>query len=220
MVIQMYDLIEQQFRKISYYQKAKKFITISVGIIILLYLVMLSLSKRSIILQIIYSLFMYLFILTLFYLYIFLHIRKQKNLKVEKWYKFCKNIILYKQCINDEDVINLGIIFEKNKINSLEKLSEVLRHYQTLTTRNVKKSNETISFLSLIISLIALFSTDVISKNIENVYFILSILLFSLFLYLIVLKITNYMNLMFGKDELYKRIENISAEIYMEKLLG
>lgn len=215
----MYNSIEQEFKKISYYRKAKKFVTIVACIVIILYLFISSLVN-NIFFQILITLGIYLLILIAFYVFICIVIRKQKNIKLNKWYKVKGNIDLYKKFVHDEDIINLGSIYEMHKIDSLNKLSEVLRHYQTLTTRNIKKSGGLITFLSLIISLIALFSTDIINNNIENVIYVIIVLFLALLLYWSTSVIINYMSLMFGKDELYKRIENITSEIYMEKLVG
>lgn len=215
----MYNSIEHEFKKISYYRKAKKFVTIVACIVIILYLFISSLVN-NIFFQILITVGIYLSILIAFYVFICIVARKQKNIKLNKWYKVSSNIALYKKFVHDEDIINLGSIYEMHKIDSINKLSEVLRHYQTLTTRNIKKSGGLITFLSLIISLIALFSTDIINNNIENVIYVITVLLLVLLLYWSISVITNYMNLMFGKDELYKRIENITSEIYMEKLIG
>lgn len=215
----MYNSIEKEFKKISYYRKSKKFVTIVTCIVIILYLFISSLVN-NIFLQILITLGIYLSILLAFYVFICIVIRKQKNIKINKWYKVNSNIVLYKKFVHDEDIINLGSIYEMHKIDSLNKLSEVLRHYQTLTARNIKKSGGLITFLSLIISLIALFSTDIINNNMENVIYVITVLVLALLLYWSTSVITNYMSLMFGKDELYKRIENITSEIYMEKLVG
>ena len=137
-----------------------------------------------------------------------------------KWYKIKSNIILYKQFVHDEDIINLGAIYEKHKVNTSDKLSEALRHYQTLTARNIKKSGGLVAFLSLIISLVALFSTDIIQNNLENIIHTTTAILVALILYWGFNSIINYMNLMFGREQLYTRIENITSEIYMEKLVG
>lgn len=215
----MYNSIEQEFKKISYYRKAKKYVTIVASVVIILYLFISSLVN-NIFFQILITLGIYFLILIAFYVFICIVIKKQKKIKLNKWYKVNSNIVLYKKFVHDEDIINLGAIYEMHKIDSLNKLSEVLRHYQTLTTRNIKKSGGLVTFLSLIISLIALFSTDIINNNIENVIYVITVLLLALVLYWSTSVITNYMSLMFGKDELYKRIENITSEIYMEKLVG
>lgn len=215
----MYNSIEQEFKKISYYRKAKKFITIVAVIVIILYLFSSSLIN-NIILQILVTLGIYLLIVISFYAFICFNIKKHKNIKINKWYKIKNNIILYKQFVHDEDIINLGAIYEKHKVNTSDKLSEALRHYQTLTARNIKKSGGLVAFLSLIISLVALFSTDIIQNNLENIIHTTTAILVALILYWGFNSIINYMNLMFGREQLYTRIENITSEIYMEKLVG
>lgn len=215
----MYNSIEKEFKRISYHKSEKKFITIIVIVaIILLFAVLLLIDNITF--QIFLILGIYLLVLISFYAFVCAVIKKQKNIKVNKLYKFKSNVMHYKQFVHDEDIINLGSIYERYKIDSLDKLSEVLRHYQTLITRNIKGSGEIIAFLSLIISLVALFSTDILENNLLYFTYKLAALLIAFILYCCVTLIISYMNLMFSNEELYKRIENITSEIYMEKLVG
>ena len=215
----MYKKIENEFIKKAYYKKTEIFILIISILVVVSYVIGSKFTYNNIVLQIILSAIILLINITVFYLYIFFSLNRYKKDGKNKIFSIQKNIDEYKRYIHDEDLVSLAIILEHNEINNSKKLEDVLQHYRTITSRNVKKTGDLFAYLSLVISLIALFSTDYFTSNFINVGYAISFIILAMLLYWAISSIKSTMSLMFGKDELYNRIENIASEIYIKDLL-
>lgn len=214
----MYKKIENDFIKKSYYKKTEIFILVISVLVVAAYLIGSKFIFNNIILQIILSITILIINITLLYLYVFFSLNHYKK-GVKKIFDFRKNVIDYKRYVHDEDLVSLAIILEQNEINNSKKLEEALRHYRSILPCNIKKTSDLFSYISFVISLLALFSTDYFTNNIINVGYAIAFIILSMMLYWAISSIKSTMSLMFGKDELYNRIENTLSEIYIKDLI-
>lgn len=215
----MYKKIENEFIKKSYYKKTEIFIFLISILVVVSYVIGSKFTYNNIALQIILSAIILLINITVFYLYIFFSLNRYKKDEKNKIFSIRKNVAEYKRYIHDEDLVSLAIILEQNEINNSKKLEDVLQHYRTITSRNLKKTSDLFAYISLVISLIALFSTDYFTSNIINVGYAITFIILAMMLYWAISSIKSTMSLMFGKDELYNRIENILSEIHIKDLI-
>lgn len=215
----MYKKIEKEFIKKSYYRKTELFVLLINILISVTYLFGSKFTYDNIILQMILAVIILIINIVLFYLYIFFSLKCFKKNRKRNIFRFSQNISEYKQYIHDEDLVNFAIILEKNEINNSEKLKDILEHYRIKISRNIKKSSDLFAYVSLVISLIALFTTDYFTINILNVVNVISFIIIALILYWSISSIKSMMSLMFGKDELYSRIETTLSEIYIKGLI-
>lgn len=215
----MYKKIENEFIKKSYYKKTEIFIFLISILVVVSYVIGSKFTYNNIVLQIILSAIILLINITVFYLYIFFSLNRYKKDEKNKIFSFRKNVAEYKRYIHDEDLVSLAIILEQNEINNSKKLEDVLQHYRTITSRNIKRTSDLLGYISLVISLIALFSTDYFNNNIINVGYAITFIILAMMLYWSISSIKSMMSLMFGKDELYNRIETTLSEIYIRDLI-
>ena len=215
----MYKKIENEFIKKSYYKKTEIFIFLISILVVVSYVIGSKFTYNNIVLQIILSAIILLINITVFYLYIFFSLNRYKKDGKNKIFSFRKNVAEYKRYIHDEDLVSLAIILEQNEINNSKKLEDVLQHYRTITSRNIKRTSDLLGYISLVISLIALFSTDYFNNNIINVGYAITFIILAMMLYWSISSIKSMMSLMFGKDELYNRIETTLSEIYIRDLI-
>lgn len=215
----MYKKIENEFIKKSYYKKTEIFILLISILVVVSYVIGSKFTYNNIVLQLILSAIILLINITVFYLYILFNLNRYKEDGKNKIFSFRKNVAEYKQYIHDEDLVLLAIILEQNEINNSKKLEDVLQHYRTITSRNIKKTSDLLGYISLVISLIALFSTDFFTDNIINVGYAITFVILAIMLYWIISSIASIMSLMFGKAELYSRIENTLSEIYIKDFI-
>lgn len=131
------------------------------------------------------------------------------------------NINEFKQYIHEKDLDLFIIILKENQINNNQKLEAVINHYRIKISRNVKKGSDILAFVSLIISLIALFSTDYFASSSINIAYAICLIIISyhIFLYWLITSTISKMCLILGEEALYERIESVLSEIYMEELL-
>ncbi len=215
----MYKKIENEFIKKSYYKKTEIFILLISILVVVSYVIGSKFTYNNIVLQVILSVIILLIIITVFYLYIFFSLNRYKKARKNKIFSFRKNVAEYRRYIHDEDLVSLAIILEQNEINDNKKLEDVLQHYRTITSRNIKRTSDLLGYISLVISLIALFSTDFFTNNIINVEYAITFFILSMMLYWAISSIKSMMSLMFSKDELYSRIETTLSEIYIRDLI-
>lgn len=215
----MYKKIENEFIKKSYYKKTEIFILLISILVVVSYVIGSKFTYNNIVLQVILSVIILLIIITVFYLYIFFSLNRYKKAIKNKIFSFRKNVAEYRRYIHDEDLVSLAIILEQNEINDNKKLEDVLQHYRTITSRNIKRTSDLLGYISLVISLIALFSTDFFTNNIINVEYAITFFILSMMLYWAISSIKSMMSLMFSKDELYSRIETTLSEIYIRDLI-
>lgn len=217
----MYKKIETEFiEKSQYYNINRILIAIIVSISLLL-CVLISINPEifnsEIIVILILSVFC--FIMLLLYVYILFKIKGKKKLGVKQIFQIENNISLYKKNRYEEDLLQLGIILEKYEVKTKEKLSELIKHYQSIMPKSNKSSSNFLSFTSLVISLIALFSSEYLLKNedILNLCFLLIVL--SILLYYLVWKVMSYVNIFYSENSLYEKLESMVSEIYIKEIL-
>ena len=219
----MYKRIENEFEKKSCFRKIGQCglgITVFVVICYIIgSILVFNFSNNNILWQIILAVIIFLLITLLFYFFAFCTLRFLKKDKKNKFFHFMDNINEFRQYIHEKDLDLFIRILKENQINNNQKLEEVINHYGIKISRNVKKGSDILSFVSLIISLIALFSTDYFASSSINVAYAICLIIISLLLYWLIISTISKMSLILGEEALYERIESILAEIYMEELL-
>lgn len=215
----MYKKIEKEFIEKSYYRKTEIFITIACCIFSIIYVGCSCNFIDNILIQLLLAVILFINILISFYIYVFINLNNLKIVKLNDFFKFATNVKKYSKHIHEEDLLNFAIILENNKVDNCEKLKEVLNHYRLIIPKKIKTSKDSIAFISLIVSFIALFSSENFAYDLHNIYYSLAIVIVSLLFFYSVNWIRIAMNLMLGKDELYIRIENALSEIYTLDLL-
>lgn len=218
----MFNKIEKEFIKKSIYYKTGQILVRLVSIFVAIaYFMLIKFSFSNFKILVCLVLAVYFLALIVFYVFIFIRVKKKCNYKfaINDFFDFDKNINLYKSFIHEEDVITLGIIFEENEIDTKEKLLEIIKHYQCVMSKKFYSSYNLVSYISLIISIMAFFSTDFIKNNINNLFLFISIMLLSIIFYIALKKVKEYMSLVYGKEELYRKIESSSIELYITKLI-
>lgn len=215
----MYQELEKEFIKTTHYKRDRNFIIISSIIIIISYIFGSKLTTNQIEEQIILSSIILAISFIAFYMYTFMNLIIFKQAKLKNIFRIRHNINKYKTYIHTEDILNFGVILDQKKIFTNEKLIEMISYYRTKIPNKIVKSNDFIAFLSLIVSFVALFSTDFFIDNSINLEYALAFIFLSFLIFWIVVQIKSFINLTFGKDELYKRIEDILSEIYVQDLL-
>ena len=99
-------------------------------------------------------------------------------------------------------------------INTRPKVEEAIRHYQCLLPKRVSQTGQLLSILAFVISTLALLTSETVLQSVENVSFILGIILTVVIIYIAVRLIEKNIFRIFGKDALYTRIEDSLAEIF------
>lgn len=210
----MYNRIENEFIKKSKMRKFG-FLSLIISVLyIIIYLIGIIMLKFNFLWMIILLMAIALLIFISLYLNIYLYV-KRKNKKKIDFFKFKKNTKLYKRNIHKNEVSTLKRILKKNNVTSQDSLLEIINHYRIKMPTNIKKTPELIAILSLIISLFALFSADVYLKNAQNAAYVLAIIFIITLVFYSYKAIKHMVNSMFGKNELYIRMELILSEIYI-----
>lgn len=219
----MYKRIENEFVKKSYFRKIGRCglaITVFVAICYIIgSILVFNFSNNNILWQIILAVIIFILITILCYFFVFWTLRYLKKDKKKKFFHFMDNINEFKQYIHEKDLDLFIIILKENQINNNQKLEAVINHYRIKISRNVKKGSNILAFVSLIISLIALFSTDYFASSSINIAYAICLIIISLFLYWLITSTISKMCLILGEEALYERIESVLSEIYMEELL-
>lgn len=218
----MYKRIENEFEKKSCFRKIGRCGLAITAFVVICYMIgsilVFNFSNNKILWQIILAVIIFLLITILFYFFVFCTLCYLKKDKKKKFFHFMDNINEFRQHIHEKDLDLFIIILKENQINNNQKLEEVINHYRIKISRNVKKGNDVLAFVSLIISLIALFSTDYFASSSINVAYAICLIIISLLLYWLITSTISKMSLILGEEALYERIESILAEIYMEEL--
>lgn len=214
----MYKKIENEFLQESYFKKADKIIILVYIFPILFCLIsMIFRFNNKILFVIIYILLLVLCALFL-YVILFINLKKFKNKRNKTFFNIFHNISKYKEYVHEEDILTLTIILEKYEIKQTI-LIEMINHYRHLIPINIRRTNDMLPFVSLIVSLVALFSTDFYTNNIINVVNAIAIIGFSLLMYFCAKSVKSFMHLILGKEDLYRKLEATLSEIYIQEIL-
>lgn len=211
----MYKQMENDFIVYSNYYKSIRmflFIFIILAIISFIPIIFLTNTLWTLIIMVI---FIILFSLIL-YFYVLNSLKKNK---IKKSKHIIVNIEKFKYCNRDTDLYVLVDILREHNIKNNTKLLETLKHYQTLTTRNIKSGNNLLSFIALIISIYALITTENYNYNYYVFSEIVGLILISTFFYIIVVKIIKNLDIFFVRDTINRKMEDLLSEIYIKNLI-
>ena len=162
-------------------------------------------------------------VVVVFYLIVYLFVlvylkvnRKDFSLKI--FWNVLKVIEIYKQNMHEQDIEILKKILNENNVKSKDNIKEVMHHYRALIPRNIKTHSAWLSVAAFAISVIAVILNDTFLQSAEYVEYlkIAGMLFFIiLFLYAAYRILNVFLLQIFGKDELYKRLEASITEIYI-----
>ncbi len=166
------------------------------------------------VLALVFYLIVYLFVL------IYLKIHK-KDFSLRIFWHINKVIEMYKQNMHEQDIKILKKILNDNNVKSKDNIKEVMHHYRALIPRNVKTHSAWLSVAAFAVSVIAIVLNDTFLRSAEYMeYLKVAGMLFCIILliYAVFLMLNVSVFQMFGRAELYKRLEASVTEIYINTL--
>lgn len=149
------------------------------------------------------------------YLFVFFKGTDKRYRSVKNFISVHKTIHAYQDKLHEKDISILKEILQDYNIDTRPKVEEAIRHYQCLLPRKVSQTGQLLSILALVVSILALLVSEMVSQSVENVEFILGIILTVIIIYIVVRLIEKNVFRIFGKDALYTRIEDSLSEIFM-----
>ena len=162
-------------------------------------------------------------VVVVFYLIVYLFVlvylkvnRKDFSLKI--FWNVLKVIEIYKQNMHEQDIEILKKILNENNVKSKDNIKEVMHHYRALIPRNIKTHSAWLSVAAFAISVIAVILNDTFLQSAEYLEYLKiagMIFFIILFLYAAYRILNVFLLQIFGKDELYKRLEASITEIYI-----
>ncbi len=214
----MYLQIEEEFKKRSKTRNAQALFVLGVILFALICTTLLDKitgkDNYEICYAIILLLGMFIFY-TICYTFIFVIGLSKKQRSFKQFFKIKDTIHSYQEKLHSDDIKILQEILEKHKINTRPKVEEAIKHYQCLLPRKISQTGQLLSILAFVISTLALLVSETVLQSVENVGFILGIILTVTIIYLSVRLIEKNIFRIFGKDALYMRIEDSLSEIFM-----
>lgn len=121
----------------------------------------------------------------------------------------------YQEIIYKEDIKILTEILKQNKINTRPKVQETIRHYQCMLPRRIESTGKLLTILAFAISIMALLFSDTVISSMKNVQVIFVIVFVVVVMYWVIHIIEKNYFRIFGKEELYIRLEASLSEIFM-----
>ena len=153
------------------------------------------------------------------YLFVVFYLKVSNNrFSLKTFWNIPKVIEMYKQNMHEQDIKILKKILNDNNVKSKENIKEVMYHYRTLLPRNIKSHSAWLSVAAFAISVIAFLLNDTFLQSNEYTEYLKiggMIFVSILLVYAVFLMLNASVFQMFGKDELYKRLEASIAEIYI-----
>ena len=153
------------------------------------------------------------------YLFVLIYLKVSSNkFSLKMFWNVPKVIDSYKQNMHKQDIKMLKKILNDNNVKSKDNIKEVMHHYRVLLPRNIKSHSAWLSVAAFAISVIAILLNDTFLNSnqyeeylkIGGMIFVSILLIYAAFL---MLNVSVFQ--IFGKDELYKRLEASITEIYI-----
>ncbi len=153
------------------------------------------------------------------YLFVVFYLKvSKKRLPLRKLWNVANVIEMYKQNMHEQDIKILRKILNDNNVKSKENIKEVMHHYRALLPRNIKSHSAWLSVAAFAISVIAFLLNDTFLQSNEYTEYLKiggMIFVSILLVYAVFLVLNASIFQIFGKDELYKRLEASITEIYI-----
>jgi hypothetical protein len=153
------------------------------------------------------------------YLFVVFYLKvSKKRLPLRMLWNVPNVIEMYKQNMHEQDIKILRKILNDNNVKSKENIKEVMHHYRALLPRNIKSHSAWLSVAAFAISVIAFLLNDTFLQSNEYTEYLKiggMIFVSILLVYAVFLMLNASVFQMFGKDELYKRLEASITEIYI-----
>ena len=153
------------------------------------------------------------------YLFVVFYLKvSKKKLPLRMLWNVPNVIEMYKQNMHEQDIRILRKILNDNNVKSKENKKEVMHHYRALLPRNIKSHSAWLSVAAFAISVIAFLLNDTFLQSNEYTEYLKiggMIFVSILLVYAVFLMLNASIFQIFGKDELYKRLEASITEIYI-----
>ena len=153
------------------------------------------------------------------YLFVVFYLKvSKKRLPLRMLWNVPNVIEMYKKNMHEQDIKILRKILNDNNVKSKENIKEVMHHYRALLPRNIKSHSAWLSVAAFAISVIAFLLNDTFLQSHEYTEYLKiggMIFVSILLVYAVFLMLNASIFQIFGKDELYKRLEASITEIYI-----
>ena len=212
----MYSAIENKFKKKALNKKINTLSNIIACITTSVYICFFIIIRNNVvgilILSTGYILGTSIVFLMCAYVYQYIIINKEKVENRGSFINFKKNMLIYNKFVHDNDIKLLKSIYDAYNINTSEKLSEVLRHYQSKKTKSVSPIFDITSAISLTTAMVS-FVIDIENKNI---IYVIKIIMIIIIIGYSLHKIFNLWKLSLWKYNIDEMLEELTAEFYMK----
>ena len=154
-----------------------------------------------------------------FYLVCYIYIINSNwKLLKKSWWKIFDidyNRSEFSKKLQQKDLVILKEILVENNINTRNEIKELIRHYQCLLPKTIKRSGISTSIFALVASIWALLYKESMDDALLNLFLIITVSIAILILYGLTLYIYNDWFKIFGKTAMYARLEAALTEIYV-----
>lgn len=150
--------------------------------------------------------------------YIWIYHSLKKINKNSLFWKFKSNRDIYIEERKNNDLNVLIELLKENGINTRPKVQEAIRHYQTLTSRNIVGSGLFLSVLTISISIVTFIMSENNNLSQERLNFMFAILIVIAVFYFTI-KIIRDQIKSFSGPKVYEYIESLLSIIYFQSLI-
>ena len=213
----MYSKIEEQFKQESKLRMSQMLFVLFLLFLSTMYVIFFYdwIMKNYLFAVAVLAVAFYLIV----YLFVLIYLKVSSNkFSLKTFWSIPKAIEMYKQNMHEQDIKILGEILNDNNVKSKDNIKEVMHHYRALLPRNIKSHSAWLSVAAFAISVIAFLLNDTFLQSNEYTEYLKiggMIFVSILLVYAVFLMLNASVFQMFGKDELYKRLEASITEIYI-----
>lgn len=209
----MYNKIEEEFAKRSWYKEHTRFILI---VLIVSFIVSMGLIVLG---KLLWAYLLSLLSFPIHYTYIYSSLKKHRSKLVKPFCHIKANLKLYSKERKAFDIQLLIEICKSSNIDTRPKVLEAIRHYQVLIPRNIIGSGVFLSLVALIFSIITLSLDSNNYFSSERLGFNLSILLFIGLFYCFYKFVYDQYSSIYSSKAFIIRMEGLLTTIYFQSLI-
>lgn len=154
--------------------------------------------------------------LILFYAGILIYLKiYKKDFSLKIFWDPFEVVDIYRRFIHEQDIKILKEILKEHNIKSKDNVREVMHHYRALMPKNIKSGSAWLSASAFAVSVVALIFNDEILNSDDYLKIAGMLFVSILMIYWMISFLNSTVIQMFGKPELYKRLESSITEIYL-----
>lgn len=153
------------------------------------------------------------------YISLLVYLAKEKNdIKVTNFLNVPYIVETYKYTVHEKDIKTLTKILIDNNIKSRDDIKEILSHYRALLPKKIKANSAWLSVSAFAVSVVSIVLNDAfLTSCAYDEYIMFATVMFCIILscYAVYWISNAFIMHIFGKGELYKRLELSISEIYI-----